>query len=309
MAITSSRAVIGAFYRQLELDPGPLWVPGVSTLFTSTNQDIEGYALVGQAPALREWVGSRQAKALRTDPLYIANKDFEATIEIPQRDFERDATGQIQVRINELAERTVGHWASLLSVLILNGASNVCYDGQYFFDTDHLEDDSGTQSNSISVDITTTTAPTADEMQGAIMSAVAQIISFKDNQGEPMNETAKEFTVMVPPAFLKAAATALGATVVANTSGNIQAVAAIGGFMFRLATNARLTSWTNKFAVFRTDGSASALIRQEAGPLLIDALAQGSEFAFNNKSYRFGVSAARGAGYGYWQKACLVTFT
>lgn len=308
MAITSSRAAIGAFYRGLEQDPGASWVPGVSMMFDSTFQDSETYVLTGQAPQMREWVGSRQAKALRTDSIIIPNKDFEATIEIPERDFERDATGQIMMRINNLVERSNGHWASLLSGLIVNGAASLCYDGQYYFDTDHLEDDSGVQSNSIQVDIVTTTAPTADEMQGAIMAAVAQILSFKDNQGEPMNETATEFTVMVPPAFLKAAATALGATVVANTTGNIQAVAAIGGFMFRLATNARLTSFTTKFVVFRTDGSASALIRQEAAPLQINALAEGSEFAFNNKAYRFGVSASRGVHYGYWQKACLVTF-
>lgn len=308
MAITSSRAAIGLFYRGLEQDVGTGWVPGVSMLFNSSNQDSETYVLTGQAPALREWVGSRWAKPLRMDPIVIANKDFEATIEIPQRDFERDATGQIQMRINELVERSNGHWASLLSTLILNGSASVCYDGQYFFDTDHLEDDSGTQSNSIQVDIVTTTAPTADEMQSAILTATQQILGFKDNQGEPMNETATEFTVMVPIAFLKAAATALGATIISNTTGNIQALASLGGFNFRLAANARLSSWTNKFAVFRTDGSAAAMIRQEAAPVSISALAEGSEFAFNNKAFRFGISAARNVGYGYWQKACLVTF-
>ena len=48
------------------------------------------------------------------------------------------------------ADRTVSHWASLLSTLIVNGESATCYDEQYFFDTDHSEGESGTQSNVIS---------------------------------------------------------------------------------------------------------------------------------------------------------------
>jgi hypothetical protein len=48
-------------------------------------------------------------------------KHFEGTLELAVRDMRRDKTGQIMVRVNDLADRTNAHWASLLSTLILNG--------------------------------------------------------------------------------------------------------------------------------------------------------------------------------------------
>ena len=194
----------------------------------------------------------------------------------------------------------------MLSALIIAGEAAVCYDGQYFFDTDHSEGDSGTQSNDISVDVTTTTAPTLSEMQSAILTATQQILGFKDDQGEPMNENAQEFTVMVPVPFLAATAGALGATVISQTSNQIQALGSLGGFRYRLAVNARL-SWTTKFALFRTDGPTSAFIRQEEEGITVQAVAEGSELEFNNDIHRYGIKALRNVGYGYWQKSCLVT--
>ena len=41
------------------------------------------------------------------------------------------------------------HWL-MLTTLMIAGESSLCYDGQYFFDTDHSDGASGTLSNSIS---------------------------------------------------------------------------------------------------------------------------------------------------------------
>ena len=84
----------------------------------------------------------------------------------------------------ELAERGRTHYASLLSTLIVNGATTVCYDGQYFFDTDHSEGASGTQSNKIDSDISTlpasvhgsTTAPSPKKCSSRFWLASARFI-------------------------------------------------------------------------------------------------------------------------------------
>ena len=65
----------------------------------------------------------------------------------------RDKTGQIDIRIREQVQRAQAHWAKLLSDLIIAAESTVCYDGQYFFDTDHSEGDSGTQDNDLSIGV------------------------------------------------------------------------------------------------------------------------------------------------------------
>jgi phage major head subunit gpT-like protein len=303
----SSRAIIGEFYKTLEQDMGASWVSGIARQFDS-DQESETYKWLGMAPAMREWIGGRQAKGFRANGVTIPNIKFEATLEVLLEEMERDKTGQVMTRVRELAERANSHWASLLSALIIAGESTACYDGQYFFDTDHAEGDSGTQSNDITNDITTTTAPTADEMQSSILLATQAILGFKDDVGEPMNEGAREFLVMAPVPYLKACAGALGATVVNQSSNLVQAVGSVGGFSYRLAINPRLT-WTTKLAVFRTDGAVSALIRQEEQAIKMTALTEGSDEEFKNERHLYGVKARRNVGYGYWQKACLVTHT
>ena len=307
MQLLSSRAIIGSFYHSLEQNVGAAWIDPISMLFQS-NQESENYAWLGMSPMMREWVGGRQAKGFRANGVTIANKKFEATLEIPVDWIRRDKTGQIMVRVNDLARRANAHWASLLSTLIINGESTACYDTQYFFDTDHSEGDSGSQSNDISYDAVSTTAPTASEMQAAILNSIQAIYGFKDDQGQPLNEDANKFLVMVPVSFLQAAGQALGAQVISSTSNLITATGSLGGFGVNLAVNPRL-SWTTKFATFRTDGDVAAFIRQEEEPISITAIAEGSEVEFTNDVHWYGIKAMRNVGYGYWQKACLTTLT
>ena len=306
-----SRAIIGRFYQALEQDAGVGWVDPISMLFQS-DQSSETYAWLGQSPAMREWIGGREAKGFRENGITIANKKFEATLEIPLDWMRRDKTGQIQVRIDEMAQRANAHWAKLMTALIEAGEGNTlgtCYDGQYFFDTDHSEGDSGSQSNDISVDITTTTAPTAAEMETAILTATQQIMGFKDDQGEPMNESARRFVVMVPTPFMSKAAAALNNPIITTGSASFtNTLVNLGGFSYQLAINPRL-SWTTKFALFRADGGASAFIRQEEESLQISALAEGSEEECKNDRHLYGIKSMRNVGFGFWQKACLVTFT
>ena len=125
----SSRAIIGEFYATLQQDLGLSWIDSVSNLFDS-NQESETYKWLGMAPAMREWIGGRQAKGFRTDGITIVNKNFEATLEVLVDEIRRDKTGQVMVRVRELAERTNAHWASLLSALLIAAESSVCYDGQ-----------------------------------------------------------------------------------------------------------------------------------------------------------------------------------
>lgn len=310
-ASLSSRAIIGEFYATLEQDLGQSWIAGTSNMFDS-NQESETYKWLGMAPAMREWVGSRHAKGFRENGLTIVNKTYEGTLEVLVDEIRRDKTGQVMVRVRELAQRTNAHWAKLLSDLLIAAESTACYDGQYFFDTDHSEGDSGSQSNDITSDITTTTAPTGGEMETAILKSIEAMLAFKDDQGEPMNENARTFTVMVPVPFMSAAAAAIGSEIIVDSStsrtNRILTMGQLGGFSISLAVNARLT-WTTKFATFRTDAETKALIRQEEEGVTVDAIAEGSELEFNERKHRYGVKAIRNVGYGYWQRACLTTFT
>ena len=151
-----------------------------------SDQALETYPWLGNAPAMREFIGGRTPKELRENSFTISNKDYEGSIRIQSEGHAaRQSSGMIQIRINQLADRALDHPAKLLSSLIISGESTACYDGQYFFDTDHAEGDSGSQSNDITSGATSTTAPTVAEFSAAVMKTIGQIYSIKDDRGEP----------------------------------------------------------------------------------------------------------------------------
>lgn len=310
----SSRAIIGSYFARLEQAPGMEWIDAISMAMPS-DQESEEYKWLGQAPGLREWIGGRNAKGFRENGITIVNKAFEATLEVLVDELRRDKTGQILIRVNEMADRTNAHWGKLLTQLLLNGATQICYDGQYFFDTDHAEGASGSQSNQISVDISglpvavhgSATAPSPAEMQQTILAAVQQIYGFVDDQGEPMNENASQFLVMVPTTLLNVAQSAIALPMIDNGNANI--IPATDDFKLRVRATPRLNAWTDRIAVIRTDASVKPFIRQEEVPVEMSAIAEGSELEFRERKHHYGIYASRNAGYGYWQHACQAIMT
>lgn len=305
----SSRAIIGMYYEALEVGGAP-WISLVSNEFNS-NQASETYPWLGMIPTMREWIGGRQAKSLGSNEITIVNRHYEDTLEFALKDLRRDKTGQIRARIGEFTQANFRHWASLLSTLIINGESDTCYDGQFFFDTDHSEGSSGSQSNDITTDISalpaqvhgSTTVPSPEEMQHAIQASITQIHTLVDDQGEPLNEMANSFHVMVPNGLATSTRSALSTMRAAGP-----ATVDMDGFQITMSVNPRLTtagSWTDKFVTFRTDGSIKPLIRQTETDGSLKVKDESSEFAFDNDAIQIGIDAWRNVGYGRWQGAVL----
>ena len=310
----SSRAIIGEFYKRLNQNDGLEWITAISNYFTS-DQDTEEYAWIGQSPVMREWVGGRHAKGFTSNGITIENKHFEATLDIPVKHLRRDKTGQVKVRIGELATRTNSHWALLLSQLITKGETTDCYDGKKFFASDHKEGRSGTQSNIVTFDLAnaaingevgTADAPTEAALREAILAGIQQIIGFKDDQGEPMNENASKFLVMVPVKLWFVAKAALAVPL--SVGGASNPVKVLADLDIAVAANPRLSDG-DKIYVFRADGDVKAFIRQEETAVQVKAKAEGSEYEFDHDAHQYGVDSWRNVGYGYWQHACLVNIT
>jgi len=309
----SSRAIIGLYYKRLSQKTGMDWIEAISNYFTS-DQESETYKWIGQVPVMREWIGGRQAKGFTSNGLTIENKHFEGTLEIMTKDLRRDKTGQITTRINEFADRTNSHWAQILSKLIINGESTVCYDGQYYFDTDHVEGKSGTQSNKLQLDLSNyaeqidggkvgiATAPSEAAFRLAALRVIQQILSFKDDQGEPMNENASKFLIKVPTSMWHIAKAALAVPL--TVGGSTNAIKVMNELDISVAQNPRLP-WSDKFAVFRVDSAVKPLIRQEEEGVKLKAIAEGSELEFKHDKHWYGVDTWRNVGYGYWQHACV----
>jgi phage major head subunit gpT-like protein len=312
-----SRAIIGRFYSTLAaMTPG--WVNLIG-FEQRSDQESETYKWLGQIPALREWVGGRHAKGFTENGLTVINKEFEATLEVLKREMRRDKTGQLMIRVSEMARRAATHDASLISTLINNGGTGVCYDGEFFFDTDHKEGKNTTnQSNSLSIDISalavtnhgSTTAPSVGEARECITQAIAAQLAFKDNENEPMNEDARSFLVMTPTTGIwSACRAAVGLPMVDSGEANVLvAIQNVDGYSISVAMNPRLTA-TDAFYVFRTDAFVKPFIIQKEIDLEMSAIAEGSELEFNENKHRYGVYKSGNCAYGMWQQAVKVTMT
>jgi phage major head subunit gpT-like protein len=301
------RNIIGRFYARLEAVTATGWQDLLSVLMP-TDQESEVYKWLGQTPGVREWIGGRQSRGFRENGITIVNKLFEATLELNVDERRRDKTGQIQVRIDELAERTAEHYHKLLTSLIVTPGTG--YDGAAFFATSHTEGDSGTQDNALvagtvpALDVVLTTAPTPAEMSACIIGVVAKMLAIKDDQGEPMNSAARSFAVMVPPNLWAATAAALGLPIILSGSAAINNLLPnLNGFNFIPIVNPRLTT-TTVFYVFRTDATMKPFIRQEE----LFETGTWDETFLNNRTL-FGVKALRNVGTAYWQYAAKATLS
>jgi len=97
----------------------------------------EKYGWLGQWPRLREWVGDRHIKNLALFDYSIKNKSFESTVAVPKENIEDDSYGVFSPLMQEMGYAAQTHPDEMVFELLKAGFATECYDGQYFFDTDH----------------------------------------------------------------------------------------------------------------------------------------------------------------------------
>lgn len=108
----------------------------IATLIPSTTKE-EKYAWLGQFPRLREWIGDRHIKNMALHDYSIKNKKFEGTIAVPKDDIDDDTYGVFTPLFQEMGYAAKTHPDELVYALLAAGFATACYDGQFFFDTDH----------------------------------------------------------------------------------------------------------------------------------------------------------------------------
>lgn len=298
-----SRAIIGAFNKRLEEVSQSSWLPTLA-LSIASNQEIETYDFLSDTPAMAEWVGNRTKQGLKVLEFSVRNKKFSGGLEIDEDDFRRDKTGQIMVKVNGLAARAAQLPQKIISGLINTNGN--AYDGVAFYHaSSHKNLNNDTIDNAIQVAAATGTVPTAAEMETAILTAIEKILGWKDDSGEPRNEFAQEFTVMVPTTLWKQASAALkNDYVAAGQSNSIKAM----GFTINLVMNPRLTSQVYMY-VHRSDSDVKAFVWQDEVPTMMQPLTEGSDFHILHDKRAYFVKRVCNGGYGRFDQSCRVEFT
>lgn len=268
----------------------------------ASNARSETYRWLGTVPQLREWGNGRLAKGLRTESYSVENLKYEATLEVDRDELADDQTGQIRVRVGELAERAATHKDFLIGQLLINGESVgfESYDGVPFFASNHVSGASGAQDNKLTLDVVDPATPLVDEFRTSLRAAIEAMLGFQDDQGQPMSISASGMFCVVPPSLFFTALEAINATVVNSTNNALEGVARVIAFPW-------LTD-TSKWYLLKNNGVVRPFIFQDREPIEFSALAEDSEESFKREKFLFGVRARYRMAYGYWQFAVRTQF-
>lgn len=115
---------VDSFYKQIAME-----VP--------STKSSEVYPWLGAMPRFREWLGPRILNNLRTHDFTIRNRSFENTVAVPRERIEDDEWGVYKPFFKQMGSAAASFPDELLAEAIVLAESALCYDGQFFFDTDH----------------------------------------------------------------------------------------------------------------------------------------------------------------------------
>lgn len=268
----------------------------------ASNSDSETYRWLGTVPRMREWGAGRVARGLRTETYSVENLKYEATLEVDRDEISDDRTGQIRIRVAELAVAAATHKDFLIGQLLINGESTGfhSYDGVPFFSDTHESGASGQQSNKLNAEAVDEDDPTVDEFKASLKQAIAAMLAYKDDQGQPMALSATSLACVVPTTLYLTALEAMNATLTNNTPNVLAGAARVIAFPW-------LTD-PKKWYLLKTDGAVRPFIFQDREPVEFTALAEQSDEGFRREKFLYGVRARYRMTYGYWQFAVRTVF-
>ncbi|MCR9218934.1 MAG: Mu-like prophage major head subunit gpT family protein [Alphaproteobacteria bacterium] len=108
----------------------------LSTTVRSTTGE-EKYGWLGKIPNVRKWLGDRVVQNISQHDYSIKNEPWELTIGVDRDAIEDDQYGVYGPLFEEMGRSTAAHKDQLVFDLLKAGFATTCYDGQFFFDTDH----------------------------------------------------------------------------------------------------------------------------------------------------------------------------
>jgi phage major head subunit gpT-like protein len=293
-ALLSRSMIRGEFYPAFE---SRVDAYGLADLVERTQSAVETetYRFVSGVPRMRKHTGQMALEPFRTYKIDVRNEEYRAEVMIPTKDIRRDQTGHIQRRINELAMSAAEHPVALIDDLLSAGDTStygLAYDGQTFFDTDHVVGESGTINNAIaaaqvaSLNIATPAQPTAEEASKFLLDCIAYMMGWKDDKGRPINVNVNStWLVHCPPTMFGGM---MAGVANANLAGG--ATNPLKQFNIRVVPNAGV-DWTTEFAIFNVGKSTKPFILQEEAPVTISTLDQDNAAQFVEEHSAVGVIA------------------
>lgn len=121
---------------QKAFDATPKFKDRVAMTVRSTNAQ-NTYGWLNSLSGMREWLGGRVIDNLSESSYAILNRHFEKTVGVDRNDIEDDNLGTYATSFQLMGDAVAALPEQLVWDLLKAGFSTNCFDGQYFFDTDH----------------------------------------------------------------------------------------------------------------------------------------------------------------------------
>lgn len=271
-------------------DAAPNQWQDVAMLVPSTARSND-YKWLSGFPRMQKWIGDKAVKALSASGYSITNDDWEATVEVDRNDIEDDNLG-IYAPQAQMAGFSAKQLPDEIVFDLVNKAfSTQCYDGQYFFDTDHPVNGQSV-SNKGSKKLSAASLAAAKASYGAGRTAMKK---FKDDEGRPLNITPN--VLLVPPALEDEANTLMTVDRLEDGKANPYKNTA------KVVVAPWLTSDDAWFLLDTTKPVKPFIYQERKKPVFVEQTDPQADNVFNRKKYKFGAEARAAGGYGFWQLA------
>lgn len=260
-----------------------------------------------QQTGLREWVGARIINNVIARDYTLANKLFELTIGLDANKVADDTFGVFGPAVDQIGQQSALWPDDQMTATLIAGITKLCWDGQYFFDTDHpvdLDDGSkGTYSNKLigaGYDLTADPIAAWDAVSATAMEVL-------DTAGRPVMTEAPD-TIMCSPRLRRYAMVVANAGLTAQAIKNAALTDNVGGAgvtnvfegSVRVIVNSRLPSAGNVWYALKTSGPIRPLIWQlREAPMLTARNQPDDPKVFDENTFLYGVKARGAAGYSF----------
>ena len=247
------------------------------------------YTWLSKFPKMRKWIGDKAIKALEAFKYTVVNDDWEATVEVDRNDIEDDNLGIYapQAQMAGFSARQLPD--EIVADLKNNAFVNLCYDGQYFYDTDHVVAGASV-SNKGTAKLSAASVALAKASYGAARTA---IMSMKDDEGRPLALIPD--VLEVPPALEEVGRMLTTYDKLEDDKPNPYKGTA------RLVVNPRLTSTTAWFLHCTSMPVKPFVYQERKAPVFVEQTDAQTDNVFMRKKFRFGAEARAAGGYAFWQ--------
>jgi phage major head subunit gpT-like protein len=261
-----------------------------ATTVAPSTSDREKYGWLGALPVMREWIGEKKVKAIADYDYTIINKDWEATIEIDRNELEDDQYDMIRPRIEWMAAGARVFPDRLISDLVINGTSNLAYDGQAFFADRTAPNDN----------LLAGTGTTDAQVEADLKAARAAMMKFVDDAGEQMGLI---MDTIVCPAALEVTFMKFMASTTPPTAAAAGVVNPWQNWLKALIVDYRLTDANDWYGLACGYPLKPFVYQKRREAYMVSLNQPTSETLFWKRKIPVSVEARGNAGYGFFQMA------